>query len=157
MIQHRLLDGASGAEVAAAQTDLVDGLIIGRYRHAARQGDDALMSAAFQHCCLVALGGYGRREMAPYSDIDLMFLFGRIAAKPSPILCGKCCIPCGISDFRSAIACARFKTASNWGSADLTVRTSMMEARFLDREPELFQQFQRAYFRKVVPRGVENI
>ena len=64
-IQQRLLAGASGDEVVAATTDLVDGLIVGRYRTAARTGGEALTTAGFQHCCLVALGGYGRREMAP--------------------------------------------------------------------------------------------
>ena len=63
-IQHRLLAGASGDDVVAATTDLVDGLIIGGYRTAARSGGEALTTAGFQHCCLVALGGYGRREMA---------------------------------------------------------------------------------------------
>ena len=79
-IQHRLLAGASGDDVVAATTDLVDGLIVGRYRTAARTGGEALTTAGFQHCCLVALGGYGRREMAPHSDIDLMFLFHPDAA-----------------------------------------------------------------------------
>ena len=84
VIARRLMDGAPGAEVVAAQTDLVDGLIIGRYRNAARQGGDAMMTAGFQHCCLVAIGGYGRRELSPYSDIDLMVLFRPEAQKIVP-------------------------------------------------------------------------
>ncbi|MGH7253361.1 MAG: DUF294 nucleotidyltransferase-like domain-containing protein, partial [Nitrospiraceae bacterium] len=75
VIHQRLLGGASGAQVMAALTELVDGLIIGRYRHAVRTTGAEAVTAGFQHSCLVALGGYGRRELAPYSDIDIMFLF----------------------------------------------------------------------------------
>src|SRR5687768_6778925 len=41
-IHQRLLAGASGDEVVAANTDVVDGLIIGRYRTAARTGGEVL-------------------------------------------------------------------------------------------------------------------
>jgi len=64
-IAQRLLDGASGAEVVTAQTDLVDALIIGRYRNAARQGGDAMMTAGFQDGCLGGMGGYVRRGVSP--------------------------------------------------------------------------------------------
>ncbi len=74
-IGQRVMEGASGVETIAAMTELVDGLIVGRYRAAVRQCGDALASAGLRHCCVVALGGYGRRELAPHSDIDLMFLF----------------------------------------------------------------------------------
>jgi [protein-PII] uridylyltransferase len=75
IIGQRVMEGATGAETMAAMTELVDGLIVGRYRNALRQGGDAAASAGLHQCCLVALGGYGRRELAPHSDIDLMFLF----------------------------------------------------------------------------------
>ncbi|MCK6498786.1 MAG: hypothetical protein L6Q38_04840, partial [Nitrospira sp.] len=49
-IQQRLLAGASGDEVVNATTDLVDGLIIGRYRTAARAGGEGLTTVGFHHC-----------------------------------------------------------------------------------------------------------
>jgi [protein-PII] uridylyltransferase len=39
---------------------------------------------------------------------------------------------------------------------DLTVRTSMMEARFLAGGPQVFQEFHRRYLRRVVSRGTDR-
>ena len=152
-IQHRLLAGASGDDVVAATTDLVDGLIVGRYRTAARTGGEALTTAGFQHCCLVALGGYGRREMAPHSDIDLMFLFHPDAAKVIPELVKQVLHPLWDSGFQVGHSVRTIQDCVDLGLADLTVRTSMMEARFLAGSAELFQQFHARYLRKVVSRG----
>lgn len=151
-IHQRLLAGASGDEVVAATTDLVDGLIIGRYRTAARAGGEALTTAGFQHCCLVALGGYGRREMAPHSDIDLMFLFHPDAAKIIPELVKQVLHPLWDSGFQVGHSVRTIQDCVDLGLADLTVRTSMMEARFLAGSAELFQQFHGRYVRKVVTR-----
>ena len=62
-ICQRLRDGSSGAEVVWGFTDLVDAVLIGRYRNVVRQWNREA-SAGLQQCCLVALGGYGRRELA---------------------------------------------------------------------------------------------
>ena len=70
-LRQRLLKGSSGAEVMTALTEFVDGLIIGKYKNAMRQAGEGAQVAGAQHCCLVALGGYGFRELAPYSDIDV--------------------------------------------------------------------------------------
>ena len=55
-IRQRLLEGAAGAEVMAALTDLVDGLIIGRYRNVLRSTGEEEAVVGSTHCCLVALG-----------------------------------------------------------------------------------------------------
>ena len=155
-IHQRLLAGASGEEVVAATTDLVDGLIVGRYRTAARTGGEALTTAGFQHCCLVALGGYGRREMAPHSDIDLMFLFHPVAAKVIPELVKQVLHPLWDSGFQVGHSVRTIQDCVDLGLADLTVRTSMMEARFLAGSAELFQHFHARFFRKVVSRRADS-
>ena len=154
-IHQRLLTGASGDEVVAMTTDVVDGLIVGQYRTAARTGGEAFTTAGFQHCCLVALGGYGRREMAPHSDIDLMFLFHPDAAKVIPELVKQVLHPLWDSGFQVGHSVRTIQDCVDLGLADLTVRTSMMEARFLAGSAELFQQFHARYVRKVVSRRAD--
>ncbi len=40
--------------------------------------------------------------------------------------------------------------------SDLTIKTSMMESRFLAGSPQLFEEFHHRYFRRVVSRGVDG-
>jgi [protein-PII] uridylyltransferase len=155
-VERRLLSGAGGDEAAAATTEWVDALIVGRYRTAARSGGEASTAAGFQHCCLVALGGYGRRELAPYSDIDLMFLYRSEAGKVVPEFVKGLLHPLWDAGFQVGHSVRTIQDCIDLGLKDLTVRTSMMEARFLAGSPELFQQFHTRYLRRVVFKGTEK-
>ena len=59
--------GLSGSELLLEHTSIIDEFIEQKFY------------TTFNHeisgICLVALGGYGRRELFPYSDIDLLLLF----------------------------------------------------------------------------------
>ena len=155
-IAQRLLEGVSGGDIVIAQTDLVDALIVGRYRNAARQGGDAMMTAGFQHCCLVAIGGYGRRELSPYSDIDLMVLFRPDAAKTVPEFVRQVLHPLWDIGFQVGHSVRTIPDCISLGLSDATVRTSMMEARFLTGNAQLFQEFHSVYFRKVATVAVDK-
>lgn len=155
-IVQRLMEGASGVEIAAAQTDLVDELIIGCYRNAVRQGDAALTAAALQQCCLIALGGYGRREMAPYSDVDLMVLYRPEVAKAMPSFARQMLHPLWDIGFQVGHSVRTIQDCVALGLTDATVRTSMMEARFLTGNHRLFQEFHSVFQRKVVTANVDK-
>lgn len=155
-IRRRLMNGGSGDEIVAATTEMVDALIVGRYRNAARAGGEAYTAAGFQQCCLVALGGYGRRELAPYSDIDLMVLYRPEAGKIIAEFVKGVLHPLWDAGFQIGHSVRTIQDCIDLGLKDLTVRTSMMEARFLAGSPELFQRFHTRYLRKVAFRGTEK-
>src|SRR5215472_2840603 len=64
------------ALVLGERSHLVDRLVGALYEHfiSAEPGGPAGL-------CLVAVGGYGRRELHPYSDVDLTFICGSSGAE----------------------------------------------------------------------------
>lgn len=155
-IYRRLQDGVSGAEVVAALTELLDGVIIGRYRSEVRKAGGAVLTAGRQSCCLVALGGYGRREQSPYSDVDLMLLFRPDVRPVVQDLVRLTLHPLWDLGFQIGHSVRTIADCLELSASDLSVRTSMMEARFLVGSAQLFQEFHDRYFRKIVTRGVDR-
>src|SRR5690349_13839125 len=70
-IRHRF--GRSGREVAAARSDLVD-VVVGRACGLAAAECAPRLPVGQDEIAVVALGGYGRRELAPFSDVEILFL-----------------------------------------------------------------------------------
>jgi len=102
--------GATGVEVVTALTGLADEVLLDLYH--ASLGIAGISDPS--GVALVALGGYGRRELAPYSDIDLMFLYApHTSSRPGPCP-RRSCTPSGISGFRSVTACGPSRIAGRW-------------------------------------------
>jgi [protein-PII] uridylyltransferase len=100
---------------------------------------------------VVAVGGYGRGEMFPHSDIDLLFL---MPAKRDPRLekvvqyilyiLWDLGLQVGHST-RTVAECIK------QARADITIRTALLEARWLWGDQELFQELTKRYRAEVVP------
>lgn len=156
LIGQRVMAGASGAETLGAMTDLVDGLILGRYRDAVKAGGDVLANAGLRECCVMALGGYGRREMAPYSDVDLMFLYRPGAEESAQALVKAVLHPLWDCGFQVGHSVRTVADSIEMAESDVTVKTSMMEARFLAGSSDLFQEFHSRYLRRVVAKNPDT-
>ena len=152
-IKQRLLDGATAGEVMLALTEFVDGLVRDRYRSAMKQAGEGAQIAGAQHCCLVALGGYGQRELAPFSDIDIMFLYSEEAGEAAPALFREVLHHLWNLGFQVGHSMRTTQDCVELAGQDLTIRTAMMTARFLAGSPNLFQKFHRLYAKEVIGRG----
>ncbi len=64
-------DGAPGRQVVYAMSDLLDHVLLDLFRAAI----DDFPAGLEQKISIVLHGGCGRREVAPYSDVDLMLLY----------------------------------------------------------------------------------
>jgi len=138
IIRDRHDRGASGTWVVNALTAMFDLLNQSLYRAASSDQDEFSLN----ECALIALGGYGRMEMNPLSDLDLMFYYevaGKAAAEMISdrmlYLLWDLNLDVGYS-VRSAKDC--LENSAN----DLTVRTSLLDARFLAGATQSFDNFE---------------
>ncbi len=146
-IFQRLRSGASASEVVSGFTDMVDAVLVSRYRNiVSRRGGAA---EGLQHGCLVAVGGYGRRELAPHSDIDVMMLYrpgGEAAATEVSTQIFNHLWDLGFHVGHSVRSIADCLVCAE---EDLHIKTSLMESRFLTGSPSVFQEFQQRFARRV--------
>ncbi|HXY42100.1 MAG TPA: [protein-PII] uridylyltransferase [Vicinamibacteria bacterium] len=131
--------GLGGREVAAARAYQVDEVVTRACRLAA-DAAGAPASSELARCAVVGLGGYGRAELAPFSDVDLLFLHrGRPTAAVAPfveqvlMLLWDAGLTVGhaFRSVRESMAMAR---------EDLHSRTALTEARLVAGSTELFQE-----------------
>ena len=110
---------------------------------------------------LVAVGGYGRGELFPYSDVDVLVLLPHglesaledVAHQETRShiekfigLCWDCGLEIG-SSVRSVNECL------SEASLDITIQTSLLEARWIGGDAELFKNFQTQFFIDLEPKA----
>ncbi len=150
-LRQRLKDGATGGEIVLAFSDFMDSLLVARFHEVVQQGKPEIQ-AGWQHCCLVAMGGYGRRELAPYSDIDVMVLtYGDHAQIAEDISKGVFHHLWDLG-FQVGHSVRSISECLEMGATDLPTCTSLMESRFLGGHARVFQAFQKKFDRRILKR-----
>jgi len=147
-LHQRLREGATGGEVVQAFSDFMDALLISRFREVIQQGN-AEIRASLQQCCLVAMGGYGRRELAPYSDIDVMLLTRGDQAEVAHTISKGVFHRLWDLGFQVGHSVRSIAECLEIAARDLPACTSLMESRFLGGHAAVFQEFQRKFDRRI--------
>jgi len=135
-IREKFEAGASARETLTALCELADRNIERIFGQVLRvHGNDT------QGLCLVALGGFGRRWLFPYSDLDILFLFGseRTEAEFRPL----------ISEFSRVLWDIGFRVSSAGRTIDECKRIeednaefhlALLDRRFLAGDKTLFEK-----------------
>jgi [protein-PII] uridylyltransferase len=133
-INERFLAGESVEELVHLRAALIDRLLVHLWRTHANYCSTV--------AALIAVGGYGRGELHPHSDVDIMLLL--------PDELPESCEP-ELSDFVTALwdvgleighSVRTVDQCVEQATADITVATTLLEARLLDGPPELFEAMQ---------------
>ena len=140
--------GGGGREICARRGELVDVIL----RHIFSTAADAVGQSKTS-LALIALGGYGRGELNPFSDIDVMLLHGDSAGKISPYveeMAEQILYLLWDIGFKVGHSTRSVKEALAQANRDMLTKTAMLESRFLAGDRELADNFRDQFRAKCV-------
>ena len=136
--------GLSGHELLHRHTTLVDDFIIDRFSHSpAIQNNKGRIT-------LIALGGYGRRELYPFSDIDLLLLHDRRSGKIMQEVSETILYPLWDAGFEVGHSVRKIKDAIRFAGEDFFFQVSLLDARLLTGSELLFDKLLARYQKKIL-------
>src|SRR5947208_4224494 len=147
--------GDGGREVCARRVDLVDVLLRRVFSTVCQiiaNGNGSCPMA------LLALGGYGRGELNPFSDVDVMFLHrekGRGVSNATGQIIEQVLYLLWDIGFKVGHSTRTIKEAIAAANADMVTKTAMLESRLVAGNQELEEKF-RAQFRAKCVAGYER-
>ncbi|MEY3775645.1 MAG: hypothetical protein RLZZ129_2425, partial [Verrucomicrobiota bacterium] len=149
VIRRRHKAGASGLEVVRARSAVIDELLRALFANALasyQQSDQALPAPV----ALVALGGYGRGELSPLSDVDVMFLFPA-KTKPAVVkplqehLSNEILYPLWDCDLKVGHSTRNVDEVFIEARKDIQTKTALLESRLIAGSASLYENFASAY------------
>lgn len=133
-IRHEHHAGARGRNVVRHLTALVDDVVRTVFQYVQAQH-----TAVTEPCALVALGGYGRGELNPFSDIDLMFLCQK--TPPDQVVRDTLYLLWDVG-YTLGYSVRTRRDVVQMAGTDITAQTAMLEGRWLEGDQALFEWFQ---------------
>jgi [protein-PII] uridylyltransferase len=106
--------------------------------------------SAAERLALVAVGGYGRGELAPHSDVDLLFLLPYKLTPHGEQVVEYLLYHLWDLGLKVGHATRSVDDCIRQAKADMTIRTNLLEARYLCGDQDLYQELRRRYAKEVV-------
>jgi len=142
--------GGGGREICARRADLVDILL----RHVFAAAASAVGTRMTESpLALIALGGYGRGELNPFSDVDVMLLQDEAAGRISSYveqMAEQILYSLWDIGFKVGHSTRSIKEAVADANRDMLTKTAMLEARYLAGDNALFSDFRERFRAKCV-------
>ncbi len=139
-----------GLELAAAQSFLTDQILRLAFDAAVDHLYGRDNPSAAERICLVAVGGYGRAEMAPYSDVDIMFLSPLSKTAWVEQVVESILYILWDLGLKVGHSTRTVDEMIRTARGDLTVRTALLEARYLWGDQGLYDEAERRFARDIM-------
>ena len=148
MLRHYHEKGDSGLRVTRARSVLIDVLIQNLHAYAMGIARDALSKP--KPMAMIASGGYGRGELSPHSDLDLMFLYPNAAAgKALDILketmTREILYPLWDLGLKVGHATRAVRETLEESRRDIRTKNALLDARFLCGDGKVAERFFRKF------------
>jgi [protein-PII] uridylyltransferase len=143
----RLNAAGTGAAACRAIADVYDRELAARF--------DAARTDVKEPLALVATGGWARRELAPYSDIDFVVLHDGDEAEAKRAA-DRLLYPLWDEKLAIGHAVRGVRAAARLAKDDLATATALVDARFIAGERRLATELERATLAAIAPGGNPN-
>ncbi len=145
-----LIEDGSGADCAARLSHLQDEIIRCIYDFAMVHVLRASNLSQGERMSVVAVGGYGRGTLAPGSDIDLLFLLPYKLTALGESLVEYILYMLWDMGFKVGHATRTLEECIRLSRDDMTIRTAILEARFLWGNTDLFDEMLARFNKEIV-------
>jgi [protein-PII] uridylyltransferase len=150
--KERLENGAGGIETARLLSGVTDEVVCALYDFTNVHIFRASNPTEGERLALMAVGGYGRGTLAPFSDVDLLFVRPYKQTAHAESVIEYMLYALWDLGFKVGHASRTIEECLKLSREDFTIRTSILEARRLNGDQRLADELQRR-FREEVIRG----
>jgi [protein-PII] uridylyltransferase len=135
--------GAGGLEIVAVYSTIMDELICHLF---SAIGKDFLWRypTGNPQCAIIAQGGYGRSELNPHSDIDLLFIYSWKVSPFVEAVTEKLLYTLWDAGLQVGHAIRSIGESMRLASTDMKVRTSLLDTRYVCGDQSLYIEFEKA-------------
>ena len=148
--KERLENGAGGVETARLISGVTDEVISALWYSTTRHVFRADTPTGFERLALMAVGGYGRGALAPFSDIDLLFVRPYKETAQTESVIEYMLYALWDLGFKVGHASRTVDECIKLSLSDMTIRTSILEARRLVGDEDLARDLQRRFRAEVI-------
>jgi len=150
VIKKRFMKSNKGRPAMYAAAFLIDQIIRTIYDTATTYVYPLNNPTPEEKLSILAVGGYGRGELAPQSDIDLLFLFPYKQTPWSEQVIEFCLYMLWDLGLKVGHATRNPDECVRLAKQDITIQTALLEARYLWGDKELTEEMQTKFLKNVV-------
>jgi len=154
-IRKRFDEGATGTETVQAECRLVDDLLVAILDFTVSRVFPLANPTKGERLAVIAVGGYGRGELAPFSDVDLLFLRPYKKTPHNEQVIEFVLYVLWDLGFKVGQAVRSLDECIRLAQGDITIRTAVLESRPIWGDAKLHAELMKRFWKEVVA-GTES-